>query len=398
MSVYNRFLVDMMFNLKRSYPGLKRALAAKHKAVDPESARYIQAAARTLPLERLLAWTPAALARDDGPEDASAEATEAAGSATGGRAQLLGDAAVRAFEPLPDISIAAILADAPAPAASADAPVTSTTPEATLVNYVYILATLAATYDDVQSSPASEEGNADIKASQDQLLVRHVLKALAHAQQGDLSRAGDITDCIMNDAIVGLLEHVADTCVQVTDPDVASGADAAGAGAGAGPSSGDKAGPPQLDDLMQAFGNSRIAELAKEISQEVDITKLPLNENPADLLDFSNLSDSNSLLGSIVSKVGSKIQNKLATGELKHEELLGDALSMLQKLDASGQSSLLGNLFSGAAGGSGGAGGALASLFGGGGARGMSARQRLRAKHQHKSGGGNGSGSGSKRG
>lgn len=70
--------------------------------------------------------------------------------------------------------------------------------------------------------------------------------------------------------------------------------------------------------------NTKIGEIAKEISKDIDISSLNL-EKPEDILNFKN----NNVLGNIVTKVGSTLQSKFEKGELKHDELLQEAMGML---------------------------------------------------------------------
>lgn len=78
--------------------------------------------------------------------------------------------------------------------------------------------------------------------------------------------------------------------------------------------------------------NSTIGSLAKEIASELDISKLNV-EKPEDLLNFTG---DNNFLGNIVGKIGSKVNAKLESGELKHEDLLGEAMGLLKSLGGSG--------------------------------------------------------------
>jgi hypothetical protein len=74
--------------------------------------------------------------------------------------------------------------------------------------------------------------------------------------------------------------------------------------------------------------NSMIGSLAKEISEEINFKDLNIT-NPNDLLNFDNLTNSNNVLGQIVSKVSSKIQNKIANGNLNQADLMGEAMNLM---------------------------------------------------------------------
>lgn len=348
--VYNRFVIDMAINLKRHSPALKRALKAHgYHAVDPEAEAHLQAAAATLPLQALL----------DAPPEA-----------------LLADEAVLGFQVLKGLALRDFAADFAAADARAAA--------ASLRSYVYILGVLCATHARCAGGEGGgEEGGA--------VLLRQVLAVLGRAQSAgataaELEEADEAKAAILDDDVVALLSRVEEACAACDEA--------------AEPAAQPAAGPPPVDeasleDALRRMENSKIGGLAKEISGEIDVSKLPM-DNPMEMFNFANLTDGNSMLGSIVSKVGAKIQTKLASGELKQEELLGEAMSLLKVFDG------------GAAGGGGGGGGAAGGLGdllkmaaaakqrGGGGAprfdagalRTQAARDRLRSKLDAKKGGG----------
>lgn len=290
--VYNKFVVDMLLSLKAGNAELRRALRTSHKAIDPASAAYIASAKRTLPTS--------ALTREDLVLDA-----------------VLDDAAVRAFEPLEGVSVATL-------AATEDAQL-----RAGLRAYVYLLAALAATHAECTDESAALEGR--------RALATNALRVLSSAQKGG-ALPTQALHSILDDDIVRLLERLAKVSASLpasATSDDSEGSDEGGEG-GAGGMGGMGA---DMADVMRALENSKIAELAQEISKEIDLSSLPMDD-PSKLFNFADLGDKNSVLGSIVGKVGSKIQSKLASGELKHDELLGDAMSMLKMFG--GNSSLAG--------------------------------------------------------
>ncbi len=92
---------------------------------------------------------------------------------------------------------------------------------------------------------------------------------------------------------------------------------------------------PSVEDTMKMFENSMIGNLAKEISEEINVKDLNV-ENPAELLNFESLvSGSNNVLGNIVSKVSTKIQSKIANGELNQTDLIGEAMNLITILNTS---------------------------------------------------------------
>jgi hypothetical protein len=92
------------------------------------------------------------------------------------------------------------------------------------------------------------------------------------------------------------------------------------------------------NDILGMLENSKIGSLAKEISEEIDIKDLKI-DSPEQLLDFKNLTGSNNILGDIVTKVGSKIKNKIDRGEISQTDLVNEAMSfvgMINKGSGSG--------------------------------------------------------------
>jgi hypothetical protein len=93
------------------------------------------------------------------------------------------------------------------------------------------------------------------------------------------------------------------------------------------------------NDFEDKFGNlsflqnTKIGELAKEISESIDVSKINI-ENPEDLLNIENMfSGSNNVLGDIIQTVGSKITDKINNGELNQEDLVQEALGMMGNMN-----------------------------------------------------------------
>lgn len=116
--------------------------------------------------------------------------------------------------------------------------------------------------------------------------------------------------------------------------------------------------PTPPAEFLQSIENSKIADLAKEISKEIDISSLNI-EKPEDVAKLMDFSGSNNFLGNIVSKVSNKLTEKISSGEIKQEDLLSEAMSMMSMLNGGG------------AGGAGGMGGIADILKGMGGLGGL---------------------------
>ncbi len=306
VAVYNRYLVDLLLQHKGRATLRQRLRDAGHKAIDPASADHIAHAAAALGTDGLRA----ALADAIEPE------------------AVLTDARSLAFEPLSGVPVSAAVAavDSEQPLSAEDA--------RGLGAYVFIFATLAAAYS---------EGC--------EVLARHVVDALAKAQSG-LAGADESIDNILEDDIVLLLDKVARISERTPSAPAAAEAEAEAEAAGVAGASDDIG---RLDDVMKLLEHSKIAGMASEISKEIN---LGADTDPADLISFDKLTDGNSALGKIVSKVGATIKGKLDSGELKQEELLSEALGFLKAFEG-----IAGSLGKGEGGGAGGADGG-ASLLG----------------------------------
>jgi hypothetical protein len=85
---------------------------------------------------------------------------------------------------------------------------------------------------------------------------------------------------------------------------------------------GSAAGPDEPFEAKMA--GSKIGAIAKEIAQSIDLEGINI-DNPADLLNGSN----SALIGDLVSKVGSKLQQSFQNGSVNQEDLMKEAVSMM---------------------------------------------------------------------
>ena len=96
-----------------------------------------------------------------------------------------------------------------------------------------------------------------------------------------------------------------------------------------------------MDSGLEFLNNTKIGELAKEISSSIDMSKFS-SVNPEEMLDMNQLmSGSNNVLGDIIQTVGSKITQKIQTGELNQDVLMSEALSMMGNLNTSGHGDMM---------------------------------------------------------
>jgi len=101
-------------------------------------------------------------------------------------------------------------------------------------------------------------------------------------------------------------------------------------------------GLPGLENGLEFMRNTKIGELAEEITRTIDLGDL----SKEDMMSPEKLfSGDNNVLSGIIQSVGSTIQSKLDKGELNQEELLNEAMSMMGNLKNSGHGDMMADVF-----------------------------------------------------
>jgi len=84
------------------------------------------------------------------------------------------------------------------------------------------------------------------------------------------------------------------------------------------------------------FEDSKIGQLAKEITSKIDMSSFE-NQKPEDLMNIQNMfNGSNTAITNIIQQVGSTITEKIQKGELRQEDLVADAMSLMSKMNLNG--------------------------------------------------------------
>lgn len=105
------------------------------------------------------------------------------------------------------------------------------------------------------------------------------------------------------------------------------------------------------DEFMKNIEGTQIGKLAKEISEDINLDDFNIN-NMQDLLgnftgaggaggNGGNGGNGRNLFQTLFEKIGSKITNKIDSGELKHDELISDAFGMMNQLNNDGNANPL---------------------------------------------------------
>lgn len=149
-------------------------------------------------------------------------------------------------------------------------------------------------------------------------LLVQVMRILGYIETGDDTSYTEEVDDLIDDDIKAII-------VKIKQYGVKSGT-----------SSAPPVEDPSTSSLFESLGNSKIANIAKEISKDIDVSALKA-ENPEDMikgmLDFGS---SNNVLGNIIQKVSNTLNSKISSGEIRHDELLGEAMSMMNLFGGSG--------------------------------------------------------------
>ena len=105
------------------------------------------------------------------------------------------------------------------------------------------------------------------------------------------------------------------------------------------------------DPFMKQLENSKIAQFAKELSEELQMKDLGLSEEDSNINSFQDVfgmmgKNPHKLLG-LVKTVGDKIQNKMQKGDIQQTELVSEAQGLMQSMT---NSDVFKNMFKGAGG------------------------------------------------
>lgn len=89
-----------------------------------------------------------------------------------------------------------------------------------------------------------------------------------------------------------------------------------------------------LAACIDQLNNTSIGKLAKDIAGSIDVEALGIKE-PGDIMGLMNDGNSAKALGKIIENVGSAIQSKMKSGEIKQEQLISDAMSLMSQMNGS---------------------------------------------------------------
>jgi hypothetical protein len=87
------------------------------------------------------------------------------------------------------------------------------------------------------------------------------------------------------------------------------------------------------DDISKMFGgDSQFMNIAKEVANDIDVSKIMSPDNDSGLPNIGNILQHSGLLTDIVSTVTSKIHDKLNSGELNQQDLIKEAMGVMSSM------------------------------------------------------------------
>lgn len=102
-----------------------------------------------------------------------------------------------------------------------------------------------------------------------------------------------------------------------------------------------------MEDEMKDIESTSLGKLAKEIMGDIDLEDMQKTMNDPNTNIFESMQNPNSGFGKVLSTVSKKMLTKIGSGELQHDELLKDAISLASKIPnmlPNGMGAQLGNI------------------------------------------------------
>ena len=200
-----------------------------------------------------------------------------------------------------------------------------------VLSYLCFLEALHYLYREYQTVSEQEAGREENVEALEGLLQKTLL-IVPRVQNGEDTT--DALEAILDDDLAGIMRRMITFEQEMHDMMHREAERESGQGTEKGEREGEgegEGGEP-FADMFARFKDSKLGKLASEITDEIDVDKLNM-DNPMEMLNFSNLTNENSALGSIVSKMSSKVKNKMDSGEMRYEDFVGEAMGLFKGLD-----------------------------------------------------------------
>ena len=173
----------------------------------------------------------------------------------------------------------------------------------TLRSYLYIFVVLKLVYDITTDTDDDDDGNFANSISSASIIFDKVMECIKLIQKKE--SYSDIASDILDDNIKIILSNLEK--VMNVETDISSN-----------------------DEAFDMLNGTKIGSLAQEISKDLDLSEFNITK-PEDIMNLTK----NNMLGNIINKVGSKMQEKIESGEIKHEDFINEALGMFSNMNKS---------------------------------------------------------------
>lgn len=171
----------------------------------------------------------------------------------------------------------------------------------TLRSYLYIFVVLKLVYDITLTETDDEDETDDISSAS--IIFDKVMECVKLIQKKESYT--DIVSDILDENIKTILSNLEK--VMNVETDISSN-----------------------DEAFDMLNGTKIGSLAQEISKDLDLSEFNITK-PEDIMNLTK----NNMLGNIINKVGSKMQEKIESGEIKHEDFIKEAMGMFSNMNKS---------------------------------------------------------------
>jgi hypothetical protein len=89
------------------------------------------------------------------------------------------------------------------------------------------------------------------------------------------------------------------------------------------------------ESALDAIKESSLGRLAQEISSKIDLSELDI-QDPTDVMKLFSDERGSKVIGNIMETVSASLQSKIASGDIRQEELVQDALKVMSSLQGGG--------------------------------------------------------------
>lgn len=165
-------------------------------------------------------------------------------------------------------------------------------------------------------------------------VLLYTLTGLVHLHQWVSDENADDADMLIEKFLQGIKGGDLDDVEDIIDDDIRNLVEKIWSIKSSQPDNATEAPPPSSSSSPEDMvSGTKLGRLAKEIAEEIDLSTLSSIKSPEDLF---KVGDNNNVFGNVISKAGAKIFEKMQNGELRQDELLGEAFSFMNMMNKTG--------------------------------------------------------------